>query len=71
MKELLLYGKANKVLEAGQFEAEKKAGIHEEVNVDSSLYNKELLRRALDKTQNEDDTRKMIKRSFDRDPIRK
>jgi hypothetical protein len=50
--ELYKFGKANKILTASEFEALKEAGTEEEVNIDSSLYNKALLARLEDKELN-------------------
>ena len=46
MDELHKYGKATKVLDAGEFENAKEKGLDEEVQIDSSLYNKALLIRS-------------------------
>lgn len=56
MAELYKFGKANKILTMDDFEKLKEQGVDEEVNIDSSLYNKALLARAEDKELNKKDT---------------
>lgn len=53
MEERNKYGKATKVLEVNEYENQKNQGGDEEVFIDSSLYNKALLFRLLNKEQHE------------------